>query len=212
MKVLVVGLGYVGTANAVLLASKNEVVCFDLDENKVSKINNKISPIEDKQVSEYLSNKDLNIKATSQFPKDQIFDFVIIATPTNYDPESNYFDTSSVESSIKNLENIGSKTTIVIRSTLPVGFTAKLQKNYKLNEIIFVPEFLREGKALKDSLHPSRIVIGSHSKKAKEFAKLLIDASLDKNVQTIYTNSTEAESSKLFSNAYLAMRVTFLMN
>jgi UDPglucose 6-dehydrogenase len=209
MKILVIGLGYVGTANAVLLASKNEVVCFDLDENKVSKINNRISPIEDKQVSEYLSNKDLNIKAKSQFPKDQIFDFVIIATPTNYDPESNYFDTSSVESSIKNLENIGSKATIVIRSTLPVGFTAKLQKNYKLNEIIFVPEFLREGVALHDSLYPSRIIIGSHSEKAKIFSNLLLDGAEDKSFKILYTKSTEAESSKLFANAFLALRVSF---
>ena len=198
-----------GTANAVLLASKNEVVCFDLDKNKVDKINNKISPIEDKQVSEYLSNKDLNIKAISQFPKDQIFDFVIIATPTNYDPESNYFDTSSVESSIKNLENIGSKATIVIRSTLPVGFTAKLQKNYKLNEIIFVPEFLREGMALQDSLYPSRIVIGSHSEKAKIFSNLLLDGVEDKSFKILFTKSTEAESSKLFANAFLALRVSF---
>ena len=198
-----------GTANAVLLASKNEVVCFDLDKNKVDKINDKISPIEDKQVSEYLSNKDLNIKAISQFPKDQIFDFVIIATPTNYDTESNYFDTSSVESSIKNLENIGSKATIVIRSTLPVGFTAKLQKNYKLNEIIFVPEFLREGVALQDSLYPSRIVIGSHSEKAKIFSNLLLDGAEDKSFKILFTKSTEAESSKLFANAFLALRVSF---
>ena len=209
LKILVIGLGYVGTANAVLLASKNEVVCFDLDENKVSKINDRISPIEDKQVSEYLSNKDLNIKATSQFPKDQIFDFVIIATPTNYDPESNYFDTSSVESSIKNLENIGSKATIVIRSTLPVGFTSKLKKNYKLNEIIFVPEFLREGLALHDSLYPSRIVIGSHSEKAKIFSNLLLDGAEDKSFKILFTKSTEAESSKLFANAFLALRVSF---
>ena len=209
LKILVIGLGYVGTANAVLLASKNEVVCFDLDKNKVSKINDRTSPIEDKQVSEYLSNKDLNIKATNQFPKDQIFDFVIIATPTNYDTESNYFNTSSVESSIKNLENIGSKATIVIRSTLPVGFTAKLQKNYKLNEIIFVPEFLREGMALQDSLYPSRIVIGSHSEKAKIFSNLLMDGAEGKSFKTLYTNSTEAESSKLFANAFLALRVSF---
>ena len=209
MKILVIGLGYVGTANAILLASKNEVVCFDLDESKVDKINNRSSPIEDKQVSEYLSKKDLNIKATSQFPEDQIFDFVIIATPTNYDPESNYFDTSSVESSIKNLENIGSKATIVIRSTLPVGFTAKMQKNYKLNEIIFVPEFLREGVALQDSLFPSRIVIGSHSEKAKIFSNLLLDGAEDKNFKILFTKSTEAESSKLFANAFLALRVSF---
>ena len=198
-----------GTANAVLLASKNEVVCFDLDKNKVNKINDKISPIEDKQVSEYLSDKDLNIKAISQFPKDQIFDFVIIATPTNYDPESNYFDTSSVESTIKNLENIGSKATIVIRSTLPVGFTSKLKKNYKLNEIIFVPEFLREGLALHDSLFPSRIVIGSHSEKAKIFSNLLMDGAEDKSFKILFTKSTEAESSKLFANAFLALRVSF---
>jgi len=199
----------VGTANAVLLASKNEVVCFDLDKNKVNKINDKISPIKDKQVSEYLSNKDLNIKATNQFPQDQIFDFVIIATPTNYDPESNYFDTSSVESSIKNLENIGSKATIVIRSTLPVGFTANLQKVYKLNEIIFVPEFLREGLALHDSLFPSRVVIGSHSKKAKIFANLLLDGAENKTCKILYIKPAEAESSKLFANAYLALRVSF---
>ena len=209
MKILVIGLGYVGTANAVLLASKNEVVCFDLDKNKVNKINDKISPIKDKQVSEYLSNKDLNIKATNQFPQDQIFDFVIIATPTNYDPESNYFDTSSVESSIKNLENIGSKATIVIRSTLPVGFTANLQKVYKLNEIIFVPEFLREGLALHDSLFPSRVVIGSHSKKAKIFANLLLDGAENKTCKILYIKPAEAESSKLFANAYLALRVSF---
>jgi UDPglucose 6-dehydrogenase len=199
----------VGTANAVLLASKNEVVCFDLDENKVDKINDRLSPIEDRQVSEYLSNKDLNIKATSQFPKDQIFDFVIIATPTNYDPESNYFDTSSVEFSIKNLENIGSKATIVIRSTLPVGYTQKIQKEYKSNEIIFVPEFLREGTALHDSLFPSRIVIGSHSEKAKIFSNLLLDGAEDKSFKILFTKSTEAESSKLFANAFLALRVSF---
>ena len=209
MKILVIGLGYVGTANAVLLASKNEVVCFDLDENKVNKINNRLSPIEDRQVSEYLSYKDLNIKATSQFPKDQIFDFVIIATPTNYDSESNYFDTSSVESSIKDLVNIGSKATIVIRSTLPVGYTQKIQKDYKSNEIIFVPEFLREGTALHDSLFPSRIVIGSHSEKAKIFSNLLLDGAEDKSFKILFTKSTEAESSKLFANAFLALRVSF---
>ncbi len=209
LKILVIGLGYVGTSNAVLLALKNEVVCFDLDENRVNKINEKISPIKDKQVSEYLSKKDLNIKATSRFPEDQIFDFVIIATPTNYDPESNYFDTSSVESSIKNLEKIGSKATIIIRSTLPVGFTSKLKKNYKLNEIIFVPEFLREGVALQDSLFPSRIVIGSHSEKAKIFSNLLLEGTQDKTVKILFTKSTEAESSKLFANAFLALRVSF---
>ncbi len=209
MKILVIGLGYVGTANAVLLALGNDVVCFDLDHKKVNEINNKKSPIEDKDVSEYLSNKDLNIKAVSKFPKDQKFDFVVIATPTNYDPENNYFDTSSVESSIQNLEKFKCKATIVIRSTLPVGYTQKLQKNYKLNEIIFVPEFLREGVALKDSLYPSRIIIGSHSEKAKIFSNLLLEGAEDKSFKILYTKSTEAESSKLFANAFLALRVSF---
>ena len=198
-----------GTANAVLLALSNEVICFDLDENKVSKINNKISPIEDKDISRYLSDNKLNLKAVNQFPKDQEFDFVVIATPTNYDPENNYFDTSSVESSIQNLERLDIKATIVIRSTLPVGYTQKIQKEYKTNEIIFVPEFLREGSALKDSLHPSRIIIGSHSKKAKIFSNLLSDGAENKNFKILFTKSSEAESSKLFANAFLALRVSF---
>ena len=198
-----------GTANAVLLALSNEVVCFDLDENKVNKINNKISPIEDKDISRYLSDKKLNLKAVNQFPKDQDFDFVVIATPTNYDPENNYFDTSSVESSIQNLERINIKATIIIRSTLPVGYTQKIQEDYKLNEIIFVPEFLREGSALKDSLYPSRIIIGSHSKKAKIFSNLLLDGAEDKDLKILFTKSSEAESSKLFANAFLALRVSF---
>ena len=198
-----------GTANAVLLALSNEVVCFDLDENKVNKINNKISPIEDKDISRYLSDKKLNLKAVNQFPKDQDFDFVIIATPTNYDSENNYFDTSSVESSIQNLERSNIKATIIIRSTLPVGYTQKIQKDYKSNEIIFVPEFLREGSALKDSLYPSRIIIGSHSKKAKIFSNLLLDGAEDKDLKILFTKSSEAESSKLFANAFLALRVSF---
>ena len=198
-----------GTANAVLLALSNEVICFDLDENKVSKINNKISPIEDKDISRYLSDNKLNLKAVNQFPKDQEFDFVVIATPTNYDPENNYFDTSSVESSIQNLERINIKATIIIRSTLPVGYTQKIQKDYKSNEIIFVPEFLREGSALKDSLYPSRIIIGSHSKKAKIFSNLLLDGAENKDLKILFTKSSEAESSKLFANAFLALRVSF---
>jgi len=209
LKILVIGLGYVGTANAVLLALNNQVVCYDLDSDRVKKINNKISPIEDKEISEFLSNKNLNLKAIDQFPKDQSFDFVVIATPTSYDPKKNYLNTSSVESSIENLKNIKSKSTIIIRSTLPIGFTEKMQKNYKLNEIIFVPEFLREGRALRDSLKPSRIVIGSHYEKAKIFANLLLDGAEDKTCKILYTKSAEAESSKLFANAFLALRVSF---
>ena len=209
MKILVIGLGYVGTANAVLLSLKNEVTCYDLDDNKVNKINDNISPVEDKEVDKYLSNKDLNLKAVSSFPKDQEFDFVVIATPTNYDPESNYFDTSSVKSSIADVKKYNSNATIVIRSTLPVGFIESIQKEYNSNEIIFIPEFLREGKALYDSIYPSRIVIGSKSEKAKIFANLLLESIKNKSVKVFYIKATEAESSKLFANAFLAMRVTF---
>ena len=209
MKILVIGLGYVGTANAVLLSQQNDVVCYDLNADRINLINNKKSPIEDKEASEYLSQKKLNLRGVSDFPSQEDFDFVVIATPTNYDPDTNYFDTSSVESCIKNLHVQNSKVTIVIRSTLPVGFVERIQKKYPNKEIIFVPEFLREGKALHDSLYPSRIVVGSHSDQAKKFAGLLVDGSINKEVEVLYTKSTEAESSKLFANAFLAMRVTF---
>ncbi len=210
MKILVIGLGYVGTANAVLLSQNNEVTCFDLDVSKSKNLINGISPIEDKEVSEYLSSKTLNLKLAENFPSEiDDFDFVIIATPTNYDIETNKFNTSSIEQSLENIQNSKSNPTVIIRSTVPVGYVNIVQKKFTALDIIFVPEFLREGRALKDSLYPSRIVIGSYSEKGKEFAKLLKDASLDKNVQIVFTNSTEAESSKLFSNAYLAMRVTF---
>ncbi len=210
LKILVVGLGYVGTANAVLLSQHNEVTCFDLDVSKSNNLINGISPIEDKEVSKYLSSKKLNLKSAESFPAEiDNFDFVIISTPTNYDIETNEFNTSSIEQSLESIQNSKSNPTVIIRSTIPVGYLNKVRKKFPEFEIIFVPEFLREGKALNDSLYPSRIVIGSHSEKGKEFAKLLKEASLNKDVQTIYTNSTEAESSKLFSNAYLAMRVTF---
>ena len=210
LKILVVGLGYVGTANAVLLSQHNEVTCFDLDVSKSNNLINGISPIEDKDVSKYLSSKTLNLKSAESFPTEiDDFDFVIIATSTNYDIETNKFNTSSIEQTLESIQNSKSNPTVIVRSTIPVGYVNKVQKKFPDFEIIFVPEFLREGRALKDSLYPSRIVIGSHSEKGKEFAKLLIEASLNKDVQTIYTNSTEAESSKLFSNAYLAMRVTF---
>jgi UDPglucose 6-dehydrogenase len=209
LKILVLGLGYVGTANAVLLSQHNEVVCYDLNADRINLINNKKSPIEDKEASEYLSQKKLNLRGVSEFPTQDDFDFVIIATPTNYDPDTNYFDTSTVESCIENLHSQNSKATIIIRSTLPVGFVERVQKKYPNQEIIFVPEFLREGKALHDSLYPSRIVVGSHSDQAKKFAGLLVEGAVNKEVEVLYTKSTEAESSKLFANAFLAMRVTF---
>ena len=209
MKILVLGLGYVGTANAVLLSQQNEVICFDLNPDRTNLINDKKSPIEDKLASEFLSKKNLNIKGVYEFPSQNDFDFVIIATPTNYDPDTNYFDTFTVESCIESLNSQNSKATIIIRSTLPVGFVERIKKKYPNQEIIFVPEFLREGKALHDSLYPSRIVVGSHSDQAKKFAQLLIKGAANKDVEVLYTKSTEAESSKLFANAFLAMRVTF---
>ena len=209
MKILVLGLGYVGTANAVLLSQQNEVICYDLNADRINLINNKKSPIEDKLASEFLSQKNLNIKGVSEFPSQNDFDFVIIATPTNYNPDTNYFDTFTVESCIESLNSQNSKATVIIRSTLPVGFIERIQKKYPKQEILFVPEFLREGKALHDSLYPSRIVIGSHTDQAKKFAQLLVEGSDKKDVEILYTKPTEAESSKLFANAFLAMRVTF---
>ena len=209
MKILVLGLGYVGTANAVLLSQHNEVVCYDLNADRINLINDKKSPIEDKEVSQYLSQKKLNLLGVSDFPSKDDFDFVIIATPTNYDPDTNHFNTSTVETCIESLNSQNSKSTIIIRSTLPVGFVERVQKKYPNQEIIFVPEFLREGKALHDSLYPSRIVVGSHSDQSKKFAELLVEGAIKKEVEILYTKSTEAESSKLFANAFLAMRVTF---
>jgi len=208
--ILVVGLGYVGTANAILLAQKNSVYCFDLDQTKLDKLKNKIPPIQDKEASKFLKTKKLNLVVVNNLKElKKSIDYIVIATPTNYDPNSNYFDTKSVESVIKNLKNKFKSAVFIIRSTLPVGFVQNIQKKYKKNEIIFIPEFLREGKALYDNLHPSRIVVGSHSKKAKEFSKLLLGGTSKKKVEVLYTNPTEAEASKLFANAYLALRVTF---
>ena len=209
MKILVIGLGYVGTANAVLLSQQNEVICYDLNNDRINLINNKKSPIEDNETFEFLSKKNLNIKGVSELPSQNDFDFIIIATPTNYDADSNYFDTSSVESCIENLNSQNSKATIIIRSTLPVGFVERIQKKYLNQEIIFVPEFLREGKALYDSLYPSRIVVGSHSDQAIKFAQLLVEGAINKKVEVLYTKPTEAECAKLFANAFLAMRITF---
>jgi UDPglucose 6-dehydrogenase len=209
MKILVLGLGYVGTANAILLSQYNNVTCFDIDSDRVDQINSNISPIEDLEASRYLLEKKLNLKAVSKFPSLKDFNFIIIATPTNYDPETNYFDTSSIESCIEEVDKQKFNNTIIIRSTLPVGYTLDIQKKYPDQEIIFVPEFLREGKALHDSLHPSRIVIGSSSDNAKLFANLLLQGTLDKNTKVLHINPTEAETSKLFANSFLALRVAF---
>jgi len=210
MKITVAGIGYVGLSSAVLFSQKHEVVAFDIDAQRVSQLNNKISPIIDTEIEDYLANKELNLTAT--LSKEKAFEdvnYVIIATPTNYDIETNYFNTESVESLIFDIININPNVIIVIKSTVPVGFTERVKAQFNFKTIIFSPEFLREGHALNDNLYPSRIVIGSHSKSAQQFSDLLQGVTLKKDVQVLLTNSKEAEAIKLFSNTYLAMRVAF---